>query len=824
MSEVETRAVGPIRPLPTDLTVGAVYVLSTRRKSQLLRFICEDAENSELVFKKIDFKWNKVAKNAVALDCNEVGSLVRNGRFVESNEAVRPLYTDFTDSELRNWSPKVDEKFDEWLRQRDSAYEMIRPLVESGDRASARESNALLLKAYSPRYCRLAVRERAEELGVRELHLLRLLHKFAWFGLNKNALLSQDASKGRTGPFVRTYKLKPGPKTALETVFGEKFGRNARSPRDLAIFTAALDTYWVAGHMSLAECYRRMTEDFYVQKNQHGVSALGGSLVPSEDQFRYSARLLIKTFGLRAKRQGPADAEGLVQARGRDTDIAMRVGHVYDIDGTPFTRQLVSRFKTEEGETLNVGLPTVLLVFDRRSKKVVGWHVYLGNENWKEGYRLALLCAMSSKLARLQWLGLEQHADAWPDEECIRPEFIYVDGGAAASTLGAKALKLLNIDLFQAPPRTPYWKPTVEGGLGAAQKKQAHSGGGYERTNDSVEKEAKRLAKLHANTNVWEFERVLVEDIMEYNDKIRPGLATTSEFKEMGVVPSPNDIFRKGVTSAGGLARRRLEPAQLWLRLAESRPAVTVTVEGVRLHRAVYVSAVLRRHRQVLGKNFQIAVFFDPLRPMRVYWFTPDGTLDTLERTRAGNEDFGNASVHDIERYELSVSALAQLQATRRPGKKLLSKRQRMIVDDAAGVGRVRVRKSATKHQGAVRALDATLDLNRRGYDQADAFLAGHRSGRSSPAESNQNAFMTAFAGKDVAAEDGALAAAGELAELLDPGRGALATASAAVQQGLPQSTLGRPVTDEEVAKLPSSVTAQLYERLFGDEEDDDRR
>lgn len=793
-------------------TIGAVYVLRRSGDAQLLRLLCQDVAHRELIFKKIEERWDRAAKNAVAIGVDEALELKQRENLVESPEAFLSEYFYFDDERLRAWTRKKPQAaVEKWLQDRDRDYRAIEPLVVAKDATSDADTNAARVLAFSPRYVKETVAARARELEVSEQYIRRLLHKFAWFGMNKNAMLSLDSSKGKSGPLVRKYRLRPGPKTAQEKIFPKRTLRNARSQRDLAIFVAALETWWVGAHMSLDSTYTNMVKTYYVQRNQHGEFALGSEKIPTLDQFKYSARILIRSLGLKAKREGPANAEGLSPARGRDTDIAMRVGQVFDIDGTPFGRQLVCRFRTVEGKALNVGAPTVLLVFDRVSKKGVGWHVYLGNENWREGYRLALLCAMTSKRERLEWLGLESYCDAWPDDECLRCEFLYIDGGAAASKLGETAVRHMNMDFFLAPPGTPYWKPSVEGAIGRAQRKQSKLAGGFQEANNSVEKEVKRKAKLHADDTVWEFERQLVLDLIEYNEKIRLELATPEAMKRAGVVPSPNAVFRAGVMADAGLARRRLDPAEVWLSLAERKENVEVTVDGIRFAKARYTSGSLHKYWHVLGRvgnrgrTFSIDILYDPLRPRVLYWLTPDGYLDALTRTSGGDADYGTASYYDIDSYSEQVSALAQVQTQAKP-KKWVTQRQQGIVDGLVGGKQKNVRTAPSKHEKTVRVIEAANELANRTYDQPERFLAG----RMAPARR-----------ADVSSND-------ERASAEEPSTEAETTADAApaseppdVEPRQDRRPTPSPTPSPTRAKPGTVSTMDIYRRLGLDEDDD---
>jgi len=791
--------------------VGSVYRMFSKGKSQLLRLLCEDEEHEELIFKKVAEKWDKVEKVAVAISVSEAVELANAGRLVAEQDFPRPVYLTYSDSELLEWTKKPALAAEKWLSARDAAFEKIRPLVTIEEGIEGESLQARLVRTYSPRFFRETVAARAAELGVSMLSLMRLLHKFAWFGLEVNGLLTLDSYKGITGPLIRRYMRKPGPRSAAEVVFGPKHRGRGRTQKDIAAILLALEEDYVRNHLSL-----RKTFDNAVVRS---------GLMLNFSQFRHTATVLRNRLQLDAKREGPVAGAKLKKSKGRDTDIALFIGSVYDIDGTPFNRQLVSYFRTEEGKAFNAGAPTVLLVFDRRSKRVMGWHVYMGNESWKEGYRLAILCAVTSKESRLRWLQIEGQ-NPWRDDENIRPQNIYIDGGAAASTLGAEALDRLTIGFIEAPPRKPVWKPTVEGGIGAAQAEQSHLSGGSERTNNATEKDMRRKAKLHANDDVLEFERELVRNIIRYNATIHPDLHTTAEMKRRGVAPSPDNVFRLGLELAGGAARRMLAPSDAWKRLAEHK-LVEVTLNGVRMLGSRYSSLALDAYRGAVGKNFKIEVFYDPLRPRQAYWITPDGVLDELERHADGNEAFEAGSGADIEQYQQHVKALAQLQQKERQRTSALSARQMKIAQDVALQGRKMVRKAPTKHQDVARGLDAAYQLATRPYDQPEQFLTGLQSRAGGHVtEADSEAPVAASAAGDAQGGQGGSDARPEVVppRLPDTGRGRRRAKPAAETPDLvAASSKHAPDKAEPMVKseeLAQSKTAQLFQQFLDDEEE----
>lgn len=702
----------PEQSLQVVFTPGRLYVHHTRRK-QLMRLVCIDAHRDQLIFKPVKPEWDNVEKFAVGMEREKARALARTGKLVEEPDYVRPSYLSLADEQLKEKSGKASGAAAAWLKARDDAYALIKDLVANDDPLEDRSN--LLVAAYSPLTSSAVVSAHAKKMDVKPLVIKRLLHKYAWFGLDKNALLSRDPFKGCTGPFVKKYEVKPGPDNAAVELFGEKYRGRARTRKDLTVIFASLELFYSNRHMTLTETYDAMLGSFYYQANQHGFFPIRRGNVPTFRQFSSAARKLIVKFDLEAKRAGHKDGKEKQERRGYDTDLAINVGDVFDIDGTPFNKELVAIYKVD-GKAFNIGKATVLVVFDRRSKKATGWHVYVGAENWKEGYRLALFCTLTSKTERLKWLKIDDPS-AWRDEENIVPSFVYVDGGPGASKKGQAALERLLIDFFRAAPDTPYWKPTVEGVQRILQEAQAYDGGGYKRRNEAVDKDAKRSAKLYAKDTVWMLERKLVLDLIKYNRKMHSDAMLTSEMKQAGVRPTPDAIFSWGVQKMGGIQTRQLRVPDIYEALLDHDNA-ELTIDGVSLFRARYQSERLRAYRHSVGRNVKICIMYHPLRPGEVYWRTPDGVIDRLERDKEGDRNLGVASVFDITEYHKRMLAFAIVEEQKTRRGNMLSHRQVDQLLSTTGNKPKQQRKTATKNIGVLRTIEAEHHQASRPYDR----------------------------------------------------------------------------------------------------------
>lgn len=726
---------------------GCLYVHHARG-NKLMRVIVHDELEDVLLVKEVATKWDNVEKVAFAIPRSKALQLLAAGKLQAHDECVRPHFLSWADEQLKEKCGKKGDAALAWLKARDDAYEVIRELVEVPLDVEYR-AQALTLRlilTFSPETHAQVVAGHATEKGLKPIVIKRLLHKWVWFGMDKNALLNRDPFKGRVDSFPKKYASKTGrPNSAIAAGLDAKHeGRNV-TEFDIGIFCKVLKVFYVRMNYTLRHTYEEMKHEYY-RGNQHGFFPIRDSRIPTYAQFKYHAVRLINLLNLAAQKAGDKDGKELQERRGRDTDISGAVGEVYDIDATPFNKELVSRWRID-GKTVNIGKATALIVFDRDSKKAIGWHVYVGAENWKEGYRLALFCALTSKARHLKRLGIEEPT-AFPEDENIVPSFVYVDGGPGASRSGTSALQRMRIDFKRAPPDTPFWKPTVEGGLGHAQANQANDLGGYDRKNNARSKDKKRNAKLFAAETVYELEKKLVQHLIEYNRALDKKHLLTDEMRVQGVLPSCQAIFSWGVRKMGGVENRRRLESELYMALLEHKENASVTVDGVALFSSRYQSNRLRSTRLQAGRNFPITVMYHPLRLGEAYWVTPDGALDELERVKQDDRKDGEASAYDIETWTVHLNALSIVNRDKKPkraGK--LSARQLEQIRNLAGVPNKKQRKRPSEHEKVIRAVQNAIDANQRSVDRPGAHLPGklrpQTSMASPPATSGQPTLTT---------------------------------------------------------------------------------
>jgi hypothetical protein len=505
---------------PLRLHIGQLYLWHTRGK-QLLRFIAHDVDKEQLLFKAVAFEWTRDPTPVIQWERGKALELAHAGRLEEHPEQVRPDYMSWTDEELtfRFEGSRKGVDIDRnrlWIGRRREDESKLGTLIEP----------ECMFETYAPKTSAVVVIEHVRKLtssSVRNLALeqeiRRLLHRYAWFGMGVNALLQLTHRRGHMSDYVRKSSTKTGAPNALIKLGGsEKYaGRNV-TESDIEKYIDALQRWYVTKDYSLRKTYELMVEFLYVQKTktlegEEVVYPISVHKIPTFFVFEKRASALIKELKLDVAKAGHKDGKELEPRKGYDDDIVRRVGDLFCMDATGFNKEGVLKLNYTS-EVLNVGRETAVVVRDRKSGDPRGWHLYTGAENWGEGYRLALFCAITSKKRHLQYLDIDE-PDAWKDEENIVPLGVVVDNGPGASEEAQAAFERLDIRYRPTGPNNPPQKGGEEAMMRRVQDAQSNDPGGLRRTTRDRDREVRRKAAQFASEDNWEIERKLVMTLIE---------------------------------------------------------------------------------------------------------------------------------------------------------------------------------------------------------------------------------------------------------------------------------------------------------------------
>lgn len=331
--------------------------------------------------------------------------------------------------------------------------------------------------------------------------------------------------------------------------------------------------------------------------------------LPTWDQFRYRCRLE-KNKALTEDDELPRGKRGLA------SDSVPGPGF-FEIDATFFQIQLVSRIT----KGLLVGRPVVYLIVDLFDGIVAGYSVTLENPSWATA-ALALHNCFSPKQPIFERLGLPYVEEDWPCHHL--PNMLRADRAELVSNMGQQ-FNRSGIRVEITPSMTPIAKGTVEGKN--AQIKHRKNGrfnlpGQYSKILKRREPDGKKQAAL----DIFEFEKILVEIIMELNrSPVRPKQIPPDAIPFGASVATRRGLHAWALEHRAGFTR--LMPPNFVYEYLLTQANGTVTTLGIAFKGEVYTSDRLREVgclNRALDGSYKIAISYNPLFAAEIYFFDHD--------------------------------------------------------------------------------------------------------------------------------------------------------------------------------------------------------
>lgn len=457
------------------------------------------------------------------------------------------------------------------IQRRDIAWERIKPLLA-------------LPGIFDPATRNRLIEERMREVGFSKQTLYNDLRKYWQGGQTKEALLPNFHKSGRS------IHKQPEQKGKKETV-GETAGRGRKptlgkeeifqvTTDDIKNINKAIKKYYLSGKESTAAgTYQRALENHFSFIDGNGkrtVSPL--SECPSMRQFRRILKQLDPELVIR-RRKGDKEFEQNHRAKLGSAQLdCLGVGHIYEIDATVADVFVVS----SRDRSRIIGKPTLYLIYDRRSRLVVGFYVGLEAASWPAAMQ-AILSIAQDKAALCQRYGVPYDPADWPAHG-VFPQTFVGDRGEMASRDSGQLVKGLGIIVVNLPSQRPDYKGTVECGFKLIQRSMADSVPGYEPPENVFKRRGKKYSK-DACLTVDEFTSLILANIIAHNRKAMRGYPLTAEQLSKGALAIPRDIWADEIPSRMGVLTRYDEDHVRFALLPNDQ--ATVTREGI-LFRGCY--------------------------------------------------------------------------------------------------------------------------------------------------------------------------------------------------------------------------------------------
>ncbi|BFT69417.1 transposase [Paenibacillus sp. P36] len=288
-----------------------------------------------------------------------------------------------------------------------------------------------------------------DKTGIGYNVLYDLLKRYCFYGKCINGLLPNYFDSGAEGK-GRKYTKKPGRKGENIKVLDES---------DFENFKSAVEKFRVIEKKSILETHQRMCEEYYPSSYYRDrgvlVPLVDESKAPSAKQFRYWYN---KNYSVR-ERKGHSLGQRRTKKEfrallGSNSMYIEGPGYLYQIDSTPADVTLLALdHKTE------IKRPTLFMVQDVFSRKIVGYHVSVHHANWIDGAMMALENAASNKVEFCEKYGVPIKPEEW---DCHHlPRHIVADRGEMKSKY-PNGLVGIGVDIANTPSYRPDLKAVIE--------------------------------------------------------------------------------------------------------------------------------------------------------------------------------------------------------------------------------------------------------------------------------------------------------------------------------------------------------------------------
>lgn len=441
--------------------------------------------------------------------------------------------------------PPPDES--ERSKELDAAWNMIEPLIKDFET----EAN---LSHY--RFSFL-IRERANALESSFITLLRLTLRYYYFGGTRHALLPLPAGAmpGQGYVFVETddpgISRQPN-RRGRQPILASDKGKNdfivlEDDINDMVACMKTLlrkgPTYFTTAQVEyLAGAFRQRHPDIHTKY-------IGGEIVEpvTVRQFSYYIKAnakfsdeLAKNLRTHERNQGSV---GSVLASGP--------GEVYEIDATGGRLYLVS----EDDPPIQLGKPTIYILIDRWSRFVPSVYISLRHASYEE-VRHALLVAFTSREKRFRALGVDIDDERWVVGRI--PAVLCPDRGSdfMSEAMTQAVVNDLKIEMTPLPPYCPDGKAIVERFIREVKRRMATKGmkGVYaDKIKDPQSKRVARKAEAAAVHSLAEAYRMLVEIVVDHNNRPHSALKRKRVLTQAGVPPIPSKAYLWGLEHITGL-------------------------------------------------------------------------------------------------------------------------------------------------------------------------------------------------------------------------------------------------------------------------------
>ncbi|BCZ81693.1 hypothetical protein PTKU64_53680 [Paraburkholderia terrae] len=566
-----------------------------------------------------------------------------------------------------------------------AAYEAIKPLLFSADGTE----NADILDESKRNQL---VRARADELGISKTTVYGYLKKWWSLGQSRYALIPGSSINGKN--------QKPGTAGRGRKPEDGRYSVFQMGDADINIAKQFLEKRYIKKeHASLSDVYIELLKKHYAFRDGNGANVLRPSGEhPSIHQFR---NVLNKYFSREEIKRGKVGDKNFEREHnpmvGSALEEAVAPGHIYEIDATILDVFLVAVANREK----IIGKPTLYLIYDRKTRLCVGFHLSLENASWI-GAMQAILSIAADKRTLCEKYGQPYDPAHWPADGIFPAKFLG-DRGEMASRNSDRICDGMQATISNTQALLPIRKGLVESGFAVIHRAIMNDAPGYEPPREAKKRRAKKY-HLDAALTLDECTSLILGAIIKHNTTVMRRYPLSPDKVLAGWNAVPTQLWRNETVQHGCAGARYTHDylhLQLLPRAADDKKPL-VTQDGIKFRNCTYKcddNKTVRNWIVTAGLkgSFELNCSYDPRLVDHIIVYGTDGKPHKCELAE------------DSDRFTgYSFAELEFVLAVERRNKKLLEDATKQATAERKEVAEmiVKAAKTATKQAltGAARS------------------------------------------------------------------------------------------------------------------------
>lgn len=532
------------------------------------------------------------------------------------------------------FTPQENEIPDHWKKRRDTAWELIEPLIAN---------HCINIFVPSQRGQIIALHHQQTERRKATIYLY--LRRYWQGGQVKNALLPHWDQCGSPGKPRQDRGKKRGRPNRLSQTNPQKAGTNIEEAMKAKIQIGG-KTFFEVQKLTLKDAWRSTLKRFFM-KTEIINNRLEHKLFekyPSYSQFQYWYYKLRDYEKSLIRREGERNfALNFRALKGRSTDLSFGPGSVFQIDATIGDLYLVSIFD----RTIIIGKPVVYLVVDVFSYIIAGLYVTI-DTMCKTSAMMALENTFTDKVGFCQKYGIEISEDEWGCHHM--PEILLADRAELRGYYGDDLVNFSRINIANTASYRADMKGLVEHCFNLLNIRAIHTVPG---ATPGPRLRCERDPKLDATLNIYEFTQLLINTILFLNRRRLSNYPVDGDLIQQHVDPRPINLWNWGVEHRNGSLRTD-DPLKVRKNLLP-RDEATVTERGIRYKKDCYTAPEIEHWFSKARKDgtWGVEISYHPRITNQIYLVSPNRKESVVLTKVADPSDeiFHNATFEDIDAY-----------------------------------------------------------------------------------------------------------------------------------------------------------------------------